>query len=107
MLHSVDPNCACDILQIEAAQTDTVRSIASLPLVLGGLGLRSAERVRSSAYWASWADCIPTIDARHPAVVESLDRDLEGHPHSPCLRAAQEAAWVLEGTIMVRCPERC
>ena len=92
-------NCACDILQIEAAQTDTVRSIVSLPLVLGGLGFRSAERVRSSAYWASRADCIPTIDARHPAVAESLVRELEGHPHSPCLRAAQEAAWDLEGVL--------
>ena len=69
MLRSVDPDrtgefarahdegiwqCAYDILQIEAAQTDTVRSIASLTLVLGGLGLRRSERVRSSAYWASW-----------------------------------------------------
>ena len=113
-LRSVDPNrtgefarahdegiwrCACDILQIEVAQTDIVRSIASLPLVLGGLGLRSAERVRSSAYWASWADCIPTIDARHPAVAESFVRELEGHPHTPCLRAAQEAAWALEGVM--------
>ena len=42
--------CACDILQIEAAQT--------------GLGLRSAERV--------------TNDARHPVVAESLVRELEG-----------------------------
>ena len=55
--------------------------------------------MRSSAYWASWADCIPTIDARHPAVAESFVRELEGHPHTPCLRAAQEAARALEGVL--------
>ena len=114
MLRAVDPDrtgefarahdegtwqCACDILQIEAAQTDTVRSIASLTVVLGGLGLRSAEWVRSSAKRANWADCIPTIDARHLAVAESLVRELEGHPHTPCRRAAQEAARSLEGVL--------
>ena len=42
--------CACDISQIVAVQPDTVRNIASFPLVFGGLGVRSAERVRFSAY---------------------------------------------------------
>ena len=52
-----------------------------------------------SAYWASWADCIPTTDIRHPIVAESLVRELEGHPHTPCLRAAQEAPRSLEGVL--------
>ena len=28
--------------------------VATLPLSLGGLGLRSAVRMREPAYWASW-----------------------------------------------------
>ena len=93
MLRSVDPNrtgefaqahdegiwnCVCDILQIEAAQFDTVRSIASPHWCWADWAF--AERVRSSACWASWADCIPTIDARLSHVAR--------------LRAAQEAAWI-------------
>ena len=34
--------CVCNLLQIEPTQAASVRDIASLPLVLGGLGLRSA-----------------------------------------------------------------
>ena len=89
----------CDILQVDPVQARSVKDVASLPLVLGGLGLRSAERVRVSAFWASWADCIPTIHARHPVVADVLVRQLEGHPHTPCLRAASEAAWSLHGIL--------
>ena len=44
------------ILHVDHVQVRSVKDIASLPLVLGGLELRSAERVRVSAFWASWAD---------------------------------------------------
>ena len=47
---------AHDILHVDHVQVRSVKDIASLPLVLGGLELRSAERVRVSAFWASWAD---------------------------------------------------
>ena len=40
---------------------------AHLPLRLGGLGLRSAKTGRLAAYWASWADTLPVLRARHPA----------------------------------------
>ena len=42
----------------------------SLPFALGGLCLRNAERLRSTAHWASWADTLPVIRARHPDVAE-------------------------------------
>ena len=32
---------------------------AQVQLSLGGLGLRSASRLRFAAYWASWADTLP------------------------------------------------
>ena len=46
---------------------------------LGGTGLRSAERTRIAAYWASWADSLAMIRQRHPDVAEQLVQELEGH----------------------------
>ena len=66
------------------AVNHTSRDIASLPLVLGGLGLRSAGRSRVAAHWASWAECIPMIFERHRALAERLIRELEGVPTTPC-----------------------
>ena len=37
---------------------------------LGGLGLRSAVRSQSAAYWASWADSFPRIREKHPRIVD-------------------------------------
>ena len=91
--------CVCNLLQIEPTQAASVRDIASLPLVLGGLGLRSAGRSRVPAHWASWADCIPMIFERHPMVAERLLRELEGHPTTPCLRAAVSVAQSLDGVL--------
>ena len=42
------------------------RDTASLPLALGGLGLRNAVQSKQSANWASWAD------TRHRAIAESF-----------------------------------
>ena len=36
------------------------------------LGLRSAIDAAPSAYWASWADCLPTIRARAPLAADRL-----------------------------------
>ena len=36
---------------------------------------------------------------RHPVVAERLLRQLEGHPTTPCLRAAGSAAQSLEGVL--------
>ena len=37
------------------------RDIATLPMSLGGLGVRSALRTSKAVRWASWADCLPMI----------------------------------------------
>ena len=73
-------------------QTANVRDIASLPLVLGGLGLRCA-------HWARWADCIPMMFECHRAVAERLSRELEGVPTTPCLHAAAFAGQSLDGEL--------
>ena len=49
---------------------------AQLPLRLGGCGLRSALRTAPAAYWASWADTLPMIQARHPEVAQCFYEQL-------------------------------
>ena len=65
--------------------------VAMLPLALGGLGLRSAERTSVPAYWAIWADCMPMIRERHLQVAEWLAATLEGHPDTHHLSEAVAA----------------
>ena len=49
----------CTILEVPTtAYSRNARDLSSLPLSLGGLGLRSATRTRVSAYWASWVDTL-------------------------------------------------
>ena len=70
--------CLCELLKWDPAEDG--REIANLPLVLGGLGLRSASRLREPAHWASWADCLVMIRQRHPDVANRLVAQLEGQP---------------------------
>ena len=44
----------------------------SLPLHMGGLGLRSAVRTAPAAHWASWADCLHTISERHAHIAHTM-----------------------------------
>ena len=44
------------------------KRVASLPMKMGSLGLRSAVRVADAAYWASWADVTQMIGQRNPVV---------------------------------------
>ena len=87
--------CMCAFLNINITQEEDIRSCANLPLVLGG----SATRTSVSAYWASWADCLPMMFARHPEVASQIVQQLEGHPDSPFLAAAASSARVLSGTM--------
>ena len=61
---------------------------------MGGLGLRSAERTRWPAYWASWADTLPMIRER---LADLIVYHLEGGASSPCLGSACRAATTLDG----------
>ena len=90
--------CLGRILQIDPAQcSNEVGESATLALSLGGLGLRSAVRTRVPAFWASWADRLPLILERHPAVAAQLINQLEGHAVTPILRAASDSAHQLTG----------
>ena len=74
----------------------TAREAASLPLVLGGLGLRSACRTHPSAYWARWDDSFHMVQKRHPGVVVRLFTDLEGVPVGQSLTSATTVARSLD-----------
>ena len=77
-------------------QNDTAREIASLPMRLGGLGLRSATRSSPGAYWASWGDALHMIQQRFPPVAEHVVASLSEHAAEDCLRELQEAASTLD-----------
>ena len=57
--------CLARILDVDLNQCEAgMKASASLPLSMGGLGLRSAVRTRVPANWSSWADCLPMVHAR-------------------------------------------
>ena len=87
----------CNILTVPTRPESVAQASATLPLAMGGLGLRSAERTRWPAYWASWADTLPMIRERHPEVAELIVYYLEGGAISPCLGSACRAATTVDG----------
>ena len=67
--------------------------LAHLPVRFGGLGLRSAVDAAPSAYWASWADCLPAIRARAPLAADRLAQALQSATETAApLAAARHAA---------------
>ena len=61
---------------LDVRMDDQTWNVGSLPLSLGGLGLRSAVRGRSAAYWSSWADGLHMIRRRHALVADLIIREL-------------------------------
>ena len=62
--------CLSEILGCEVPNTSW--EVANLPFSIRGVGLRSAPRLSTAAYWASWADCLHTAQLRHPQVCEMM-----------------------------------
>ena len=77
-----------------------------LPVAMGGLGMRSAERTSTAAYWASWADVLSVLRARAPTTAAEILEDLqrEGGPRAACLQAAQAAKARLEAEAQQAAP---
>ena len=79
---------------------DAVLSQAQLPIRLAGCGLRNAVRTAPAAYWASWADALPSLVSRCPSVgpmamlqlcyLQTLDPD-EPHVGPRCIVCAELA----------------
>ena len=53
---------------LESDIPDPSWEVANLPFSMGGLGLRNGSRISAAAYWASWADCLHTVQTRHPVL---------------------------------------
>ena len=72
--------------------------VSTLPLRAGGLGLRSAVRTAPGAYWAAWADALPMIQARHPALATRLVAELANSDGSnaDCIQQASDAGRLLD-----------
>ena len=80
--------CFSSILRVTDATTPGLaKVIASLPLSKGGLGLRSAVRLRFAAHWGSWADCLHMVKARHPMISGMMVRALASADRSPTIQA--------------------
>ena len=70
---------------------------AQLPLVHGGLGLRAAHSQRFAAHWASWADSLPVLRERLPALGADILAALSaGGGGLPCAAQAVRAALTLQ-----------
>ena len=50
------------------------QQLATLPMRMGGLGLRSAMRCTPAAFWALWADALHMISERTPDVANDVVR---------------------------------
>ena len=73
------------------------RQLSTLPMRMGGLGLRSAERLAPAAFWDSWADALAMISARNPEIASEVIRRLDADEHCPgCVAELREAPVALD-----------
>ena len=70
------------------------RSVASLTMRMGWLGLRSAARGGDAAYWASWADALEMVSTRNPVVADKVVAVMvqEAPPVEECLAELRSAS---------------
>ena len=86
--------CLTTLLSQGHVLPEPAQRALQLPLRFGGLGLRPAAASAPAAYWASWADSLPTIRARAPQAVERLLQGLrdDGQAVAAPRAAARHAA---------------
>ena len=68
-----------------------------MPLSLGGMGLRNVVRTSPAAFWASWADCLSMVRARHPEIATTILHRMGDPMAPPILVAAQTVVGQLVG----------
>ena len=69
-------------------QRHEAERLATLPKRMGGSACRKAP----GAYWASWADALPTFQDRPPAIAQSVSDQLEFEETMGCVGSLQHAA---------------
>ncbi|CAK0830299.1 unnamed protein product, partial [Prorocentrum cordatum] len=97
-----------DLLDLDPAPAEAERlsRVSSLPLGLGGLGLRSAARTAECAYWASWADALPMLRQRNPTAATELTATLLAGTGAAasCLQEAERARAAAARDGFATCP---
>ncbi|CAK0827030.1 unnamed protein product, partial [Prorocentrum cordatum] len=97
-----------DLLDLDPAPAEAERlfRVSSLPLGLGGLGLRSAARTAECAYWASWADALPMLRQRNPTAATELTAALRAGTGAAasCLQEAERARAAAARDGFATCP---
>ena len=90
-------NAAWDV-QLHGVTAGQVATQAQLPMRFGGMGLRDSRRTSAPAFWASWADCLPDLLARFPAIARQMVVELSrlagdpaGQDGPQCLVDAENA----------------
>ena len=90
-------NTAKALMGIQDASDPEHQQLASLPMRMGGLGLRSATRCAGAAYWALWADALPMISDRTPQIAQLVVTSLSSAvPPAVGLAELHGAATVLD-----------
>ena len=85
-------HCFCKLLKTPpGAVAVSARKAATLLLTSGGLGLRSAWRLREAAHWASWADTIKMVKASHPDIAETILAAVEARDEVPSVQAINQS----------------
>ena len=79
----------------DAIQKNVAERIATLPMRLGGLGLRSAARTAPATYWASWADAMPMLSRRLPELTTHIIDEMARVPQG-CLAELSTACACLD-----------
>ena len=80
--------CFCALVGVDpGAIACSAKAAADLPLAMGGLGLRSAVKLRHAAHWASWADAIQMIAERHPEIAGTIVRAIHTEHEVPGVQA--------------------
>ena len=82
---------------VPAEDEEEAGNISTSPMRMGGLGLRSGERCAPAAFWASWADALPMIAERDPAVAtEVVDELSSQEPLHGCLQELHDVSVLLD-----------
>ena len=97
-----------DLLRVaeDPAMRDRLAAISTMPMGMGGGGIRSATRAAPCAYWASWADALPMLRQRNPVAASHLLRRLVQNDVDdiPCLRELQECRLQVVAAGFDSCP---
>ena len=92
------------LFELDAALVgDASWFVASLPIRLGGLGIRSCTRLAAAIHWAAWADSFENLHKRFPTLAAKITRALDEGSTAPSLQYVRDSVEWLRG-VGFTCP---